>query len=170
MIIQNTNYNYATEIADKDKDQLKDLEKENHSEDISEELDGNYKGVFNGEVKTNGINLKVLDQSEESPETFEHEESNHIIENVKKSDIDELQRKDKVGKSEGSQESLEEEANESLDEDKREKPDITEGEKSENMAMEIKESDEAAEDELNESLQKIKTYLRKWKKKLTKEI
>ena len=94
----------------------------------------------------------------------------------------ELQRKDKVGKSEGSQESLEEEANESLDEDNREKPDITEGQKSEKMATEIKESDEAAEseegegksdiveDELKESLQKIKTYLRKWKKKLTKEI
>ena len=48
--------------------------------------------------------------------------------------------------------------------------------------MEIEESDEVAdieegegksdivEDKLKESLQKIKTYLKKWKKKLTTEI
>ena len=157
---------YTTELAEKDKDQLKDLGKENNSEDISEDLYRKDKDVFNVEVKTKEIKIKMKDKPEESPETFEHV-SNDIIQNVKKSHIDKLQRKDKEGKSKKPQERLEQETNESLEE--REKSDITESE-------EVAESEEGegksdiVEDELKESLQKIKTYLKKWKKKLTKEI
>ena len=133
-----------------------------------------------------------MDKPEETSETLEHDDSTDVIETVQKSYRDELPKKDKEGKSEGSQEQVEEGTNKILDVETREKWDLTEFDKSSasnireeksknvDMEMEMEEPDEEAEseegegksdigeDELKESLQKIKTYLRKWKKKLTK--